>query len=110
MEFDGIIEGIYDRLDTLERYSRLHAQTIAATDEAVNGNRARLVDMSNDFDAYKVFITSTHKTIDSYLDKRFNEYSEKFDVLTAQLDSFVSVLAPRIEMLDNRVQAIENAF
>ena len=34
-DLEGIVEKIHDRLDTIERITRLHAQSIAQTDESV---------------------------------------------------------------------------
>ena len=42
MDLEARFEAIDDRLDTVERYIRLHAQTIAITDEVVTDTRGQL--------------------------------------------------------------------
>ena len=42
MDLNELFESIEDRLETCERYSRMHAQTIAITDEIVTDNRNKI--------------------------------------------------------------------
>ena len=53
MEFDEIIEGIYDRLDSLERYSRHHASCIAPADAAVSNSQTEIRKLNADIQEYK---------------------------------------------------------
>ena len=48
-----------DRMGTVERYTRMHAQTIAMSDEAITQNHRRVVELDDDISRYKQFITST---------------------------------------------------
>ena len=91
----SIIEGINDRLDTLERLTRLHAQTIAHQNETVVEIQTGLVATDNDVVAYKAHVTSMHQTIDKFCVEKFGGVNERLELLSAQLESAFSVLAPR---------------
>ena len=99
-DFDAIIEGIIDRLDTLERYQRLHAQSIAFCDESITGNRTAITTLSQDVERYKEFITLTHKHIDKFVN---NKHSEAL----AATEALHGIVAPRVDNLDHRVVVIE---
>ena len=99
-DFDAIIGAIHDRLDTLERYSRNHGQTLGNADAAITENRTAIVNVSDDIAKYKDYITSTHLHWDTLL-------NEKWNSLTQQLEAFVAVLAPRVEVLTSRMDAAE---
>ena len=99
-DFDNIIEGITDRLDTIERFQRLHAQSLAFCDEGITGNRKLMSEMDADITKYKEYITYIHQKIDKYV-------NEQFRCLAAQNESFVSAMAPRVDQLDQRVMVME---
>ena len=94
------LENVNDRLDTLERTGRLHAQTLAHTDEEITNQRAGIRGMSNDFEAYKEFITTIHKKIDSHLTNRT-------DTLQAQIESILSTIVPAIDSLEHQCTSLK---
>ena len=100
-DFDIIIGNIHERLDTIERYSRLHAGHIASSD-------AKISALGDDIDAYKLFITSTHQNIDAFMEGRFKKIEQAHELLIAQLESLASITAPRVEQLDQRIQVLEH--
>ena len=99
-DFDLIITTIYDRLETVERDTRRMATAIAAIDD-------NLTAVAKDFEEYKDFITGTHKVIDRYAKDRFHVLKDTTRTLTAQFESLVSALTPRIEEVQNRIIALE---
>ena len=70
---------VCDRLDTVERVQRLHAQSIAHGDEVTTSVGRKLRETINDIDAYKKFMTDTHKVIDNFIE-------ERTQLMQAQLD------------------------
>ena len=61
------MEHVHDRLDTLERLTRLHAQSIAHRDETASETRQGIVTVEKDLGMYKNHVTSMHQTIDRYI-------------------------------------------
>ena len=104
------LEHIHDRLDTLERLTRLHAQTIAHADEMAVETRSAVVATDKDISMYKNHITSMHQTIDRYVTERNNALEEKINMLTAQLESMTSLVVPNFNTLDVRTKALESAL
>ena len=100
-DFDTIIGDIYDRLDTVERYSRLHAGHIASSD-------AKISAMADDLEKYKEHITSTHKVIDTWIKERFAKTDDAHQLLITQLESLASVVTPRVEAMDARISMLES--
>lgn len=98
--FHLIVDGINDRLDTLERFQQLHAQSIAFCDQSVTGNRNAIKMISQDFEKYKQFITITHGFIDRFVNDKHREIIASVEGLAAQL-------APRVERLDQRMMVLE---
>ena len=90
MDFDNIIETINDRLDTLERYQRLHAQSLAYCDEGITNNRKAITATDDDIATYKKFIAGIHGTIDRYV-------NEQLSLLGATTESFATAMAPRVD-------------
>ena len=66
------METVNDRLDTLERFQRLHAQSIAFCDESITVNKKATAEIATDFEKYKQYITTIHKKIDSYVNERLS--------------------------------------
>ena len=94
---------VHDRLDALERYSRMHATAIAQQDDEQKQTREAIRGFSNDFESYKKFITETHKRIDSHVKTNVNH-------IQSQIDAIVQVTVPNIDVLNQRVKNIEEAL
>lgn len=52
-DLEGILEVLNDRLDTLERLTRMHGQSIAAVDESLTNHRAQSRAFGDDVEKYK---------------------------------------------------------
>ena len=94
---------VHDRLDALERYSRMHATAIAQQDDEQKQTREAIRGFSNDFESYKKFITEPHKRIDSHVKTNVNH-------IQSQIDAIVQVTVPNIDVLNQRVKNIEEAL
>ena len=94
---------MHDRLDSLERYSRMHAASIVHTDEDNKLTRTAFRAMHEDFEQYKKFITQTHSVIDTHI-------TNQLKTAQVQIDSMVQVAAPNIDILDGRVKTLEEAL
>ena len=92
-DLDARFTAIEDRMDTVERYTRMHAQTIAKSDEAITSNYRRNVAIEDYITKYKAFITSSHHAIDGFI-------SSKTNVLQASIDSIAQVVSSRIEAME----------
>ena len=97
------LEVVVDRIDTLERHTRLHTQSIAHEHEAMGNMSARLTATSHDIDAYKKFIGKCHENMDLVLTDRFGK-------LQAQIDSVNTVVGPTVEQLELRMRESEFAL
>ena len=52
-DLEGILKVVNDRLDTLERLTRMHGQSIAAVDESLPNHRAHSLAFADDVEPYK---------------------------------------------------------
>ena len=84
------LEVVIDRIDTLERHTRLHAQSIAQQHEAVGVVSSKMSATAHDVDAYKKFVSSCHANMDVVLTDRMGK-------LQAQIDSVTTVVGPAVE-------------
>ena len=53
MDWMSVLEVVVDRIDTLERHTRLHAQRISHNHEGMNSVATKLSATGHDIDAYK---------------------------------------------------------
>ena len=94
---------IEDRVDALEKHSRLQAQTIAHLNESLEDARRRVFESNTDIDKYKAFIGTVHVTIDNYVNMKVN-------ALQGQIDNVMNVIPSDIDILDYRVKDLEAAM
>ena len=73
MDLEARFEAIDDRLDTVERYIRLHAQTIAITDEVVTDTRGQLKNVSDDIYNYKIWLQESVSAVEKDLNDKIGE-------------------------------------
>ena len=100
LDVEAAFETINDRLDTIERHQRLHAQSIAFADAAISDVAKKVCDMDADICAYKRYITETHQLIDSEMTSRAND-------VRAAMDVAFNVLGPNVETMDGRLREVE---
>ena len=103
MDLDERFEAIEDRLETCERYSRMHAQTISITDEIVTSNRHAIKTISDDIGAYKSYLASTHVVIQKYID-------DKHEGLSTSTMAIASMLQSHVESLDSKFAVLESVL
>ena len=97
------LENFEDRVDSLERHSRLQAQTIAHLNESLEDARRRVFESNTDIEKYKAFIGTVHVTIDNYVNLKVN-------ALQGQIDNVMNVIPSNIDILDYRVKDLEAAM
>ena len=97
------LEVVVDRIDTLERHTRLHAQSIAQQHEAVGVVSPRMSATTHDIDAYKTSVSSCHANMDLVLTDRMGK-------LQAQIDSVTAVVGPTVELLESCMRELEFAL
>jgi hypothetical protein len=100
LDVEAAFETINDRLDTIERHQRLHAQSIAFADAAISDVAKKVCDMDADICAYKRYITETHQLIDAEMTSRSNDIRSAMDVA-------FNVLGPNVENMDGRLREVE---
>ena len=100
LDVEAAFESISDRLDTIERHQRLHAQSIAFADAAISDVVKKVYEMDTDIGAYKGYITETHQLIDSEMTSRAND-------VRAAMDVAFNVLGPNVETMDGRLREVE---
>ena len=86
------LESVADRIDSLERYSRMHGQTITHLNESQTAAQTRLDAVCRDIDAYKSHITSVHTNMELVLNQRLG-----------RLDGQCNALFPITERIELRV-------
>ena len=101
MDWLQALETVQDRVETLERLTRLHAQSIAHQDQEHKKMHGKVSEFYNDFEAYKKFVTDTHKHIDLYV-------TENFNTVRASIDAVVTVTTPIMEDHGRRMEALES--
>ena len=104
------LEGVYDRLDALERHNNLHAATIAKLNEDGGYTSKKLKIVENDITAYKNFLSSTHTNMESVLKNKFDGLNNQINVIQSTLDSITSIIPPAIETIDAKIKEVEVAF
>ena len=90
LDVEAAFGEINDRLDTIERHQRLHAQSIAYADAAISDTAKNVHDIDADLSNYKRFITETHGLIDSEMTARSNDVQNAMEVA-------FNVLGPNVE-------------
>ena len=81
MDWMSALEVVVDRIDTLERHPRLHAQKIDHEHQAIGTVSARLAANSNDIDAYKKFIGKYHENMDLVITDRLGKLQTQVENL-----------------------------
>ena len=99
MDWMSALEVVVDRIDTLERHTRLHAQSIAQQHEAVGVVSSRMSATAHAIDAYKTFVSNCHANKDLVLTDRMGK-------LQAQIDSVTTVVGPTVELLESRMREL----
>ena len=61
MDWMSALEIVVDRIDKLQRHTRLHAQNIAHEHEAISNVSAKMSAASKDIHAYKKFLGISQK-------------------------------------------------
>ena len=100
LDLESVVEDIHDRLDTLERQGRMHGQTIAHHEEAINIGWGKSKAIDDDITAYKTFITSTHQNIDAGMKRDFK-------TVTDRMEAYLSEIRPAHDTLIQRVHAMD---
>ena len=79
-------EDVNDRLDTVERYLRLHAQTIAITDEVVSDGRQKLKLVTEDIDAYKNYMQTTLGSVETFVTDKMSSTQMATTTLASNIE------------------------
>ena len=101
MDLETRFVSIEDRLDTTERYIRLHAQTIAITDEVVTDNRNKIKIIADDIDAYKNYLQNTLGSIEKYV-------NDKTDFAQSANTNLAAMLASHVENVGHKMVELES--
>ena len=105
-DLEGIGGKIHDCLDTLERIARLHAQSIAQTDESTAQLRGNTKIMYDDCEQYKRFITGTHQNIDGCIKRHVGDIDEKLNVLDSTNCALTGTTVTRIQVIEATLTAM----
>ena len=105
-DLEGILEVLNDRLDTLERLTRMHGQSIAAVDESLTNHRAQSRAFGDDVEKYKQFITGTHVRIDQHITKQVADVNEKTNALHAMYSPILENTTVRVQVIEDMLTAM----
>ena len=103
MDWLQALEGVYNRLDTIDRHQRQHAQSLALLADDQARDTGRLNETIDDISRYKIFVSGTHRNLDDVL-------SDKLSKLQSQIDSITSILPPSVESIDARLRELEESI
>ena len=79
MDFREALEAFNDRLESIERQQRMLGQTVAGIEEMNRTHRQSHMDLVNDVDKYKAYVSTTFVKIDSWVNDKFKKMQETLD-------------------------------